>query len=89
MQADIKMYLEEQACKLDVIAAAHGITVKYLNNIVTSKTHYHMTCKPHLMNVLMHAKVKEVNAGKGLSSLSLKIISYLVCEVVLRALGTV
>ena len=75
LQADIKMYLEEQARKLDAIAAAHGVTVKYLNNIVTSKTHYHTTRKPHLMNALMHAKAKEVNAGKGLSSLSLKIIS--------------
>ena len=79
LQADIKTYLEEQKCKLDAIATAHGVTVKYLNNIVTSKTHYHATRKPHLMNALMHAKAKEVNSSKGLSPLSLEIICANLC----------
>ena len=76
LQADIKMYLEEQKGKLDAIAMAHGITVKYLNSLVTSKTHYPTTHKPHLMDTLMHAKAKEVNTGKDLLLfLSLEIIS--------------
>ena len=76
LQADINTYLEEQKSKLDAIAMAHGITVKYLNSLVTSKTHYHTTRKPHLMNALMHAKAKEVNTGKDLLLfLSLEIIS--------------
>ncbi|KAI5991177.1 hypothetical protein EDD15DRAFT_2169539, partial [Pisolithus albus] len=64
LQADINLFLEEQKCKLEAIMTTHNVMVKYLDHLVTLQTYYHMTCKPHLMNVLIHAKAKEVNLSK-------------------------
>ncbi|KIK22167.1 hypothetical protein PISMIDRAFT_102884 [Pisolithus microcarpus 441] len=61
LQVDINLYLEEQKRRLETIAMTHDVMVKYVDRLVTSQTYYHTTCKPHLTNVLIHAKVKEVN----------------------------
>ncbi|KAI6105163.1 hypothetical protein EDD16DRAFT_1486163 [Pisolithus croceorrhizus] len=63
LQANINLFLEEQKHKLETIATTHDVVVKYLNCLVTSQTNYHTTHKPHLTNVLIHAKAKEVNSG--------------------------
>ncbi|KIK18129.1 hypothetical protein PISMIDRAFT_110092 [Pisolithus microcarpus 441] len=68
LKVDINLYLEEQKCKLETIMTTHDITVKYLNCLVTLQMYYHTTCKPHLTNALIHAKVKEVKADHAKGS---------------------
>ncbi|KAI6020379.1 hypothetical protein BKA83DRAFT_104473 [Pisolithus microcarpus] len=63
LQADINLYLEEQKHRLETIATTHDVTVKYVDHLVMSQMYYHTTCKPHLVNALIHAKAKEVNLG--------------------------
>ncbi|KAI5987294.1 hypothetical protein EDD15DRAFT_2199659 [Pisolithus albus] len=75
LQADINTYLEEQKRRLETIATTHDVTIKYLDRLVTSQTYYHTTCKPHLANALIHAKVKEVNSGESQPFSSIKIVN--------------
>ncbi|KAI6045474.1 hypothetical protein EDC04DRAFT_2559568 [Pisolithus marmoratus] len=69
LQTNIKLFLEEQKCKLETIATTHDVMVKYLNHLVTLQMYYHTTCKPHLTNVPIHAKAKEVNSGNEVCNL--------------------
>ncbi|KAI6018976.1 hypothetical protein BKA83DRAFT_4464850 [Pisolithus microcarpus] len=72
LQVDINLYLEEQKHRLETIATTHDVMVKYMDCLVTLQTYYHTTCKPHLANVLIHTKVKEVNSVRELLANDLK-----------------
>ncbi|KAG1723865.1 hypothetical protein EDB19DRAFT_1611071, partial [Suillus lakei] len=60
----ITIHLDDQKIKIDSLSHAHNVTPKYINNMINSHTKYHTMCKVQLTNTLIHAKAKEVNAGK-------------------------
>ncbi|KAG0701647.1 hypothetical protein DFH29DRAFT_1000066 [Suillus ampliporus] len=64
----IAEYLAEQKTKTEVLACAHSITPKSINDIIGSQTNYHKSCKPQLTNALIHAKAKEMNADQPIGS---------------------
>lgn len=58
-------YLDEQKMKIEALSRAHSVTPKQINDIIGSQTHYRASHKSQLINALVHAKAKEVNAGKS------------------------
>jgi flagellar biosynthesis regulator FlaF len=58
-------YLDEQKTKIEALSRAHHVTPKQVNDIIGSQTHYRTSRKSQLMHALIHAKAKEVNAGKS------------------------
>ncbi|KAG0696204.1 hypothetical protein DFH29DRAFT_1004751 [Suillus ampliporus] len=61
-------YLAEQKMKIEMLARAHSITPKSINDIIGSQTNYHKSRKPQLTNALVHAKAKEMNADQPVGS---------------------
>ncbi|KAG1784872.1 uncharacterized protein HD556DRAFT_1250718 [Suillus plorans] len=59
----ISEYLDEQRVKIEVLTRTHNVTPKHINDIISVHTNYHNSCKPQLINALIHAKAKELNAG--------------------------
>jgi hypothetical protein len=61
----VVQYLNEQRLKIEALARTHNVTSKHVNDIIGSQTNYHKSRKPQLINALVHAKAKEMNAGKS------------------------
>lgn len=73
----ISEYLNEQRVKIEVLARTHNVTPKHINDIISIHINYHNSRKPQLINALIHAKAKELNAGKSfdiLNTISLLIL---------------
>ncbi|KAG1894803.1 uncharacterized protein F5891DRAFT_1151914 [Suillus fuscotomentosus] len=64
----ISEYLDEQRVKIEVLARTHNVTPKHINDIISVHTNYHNSRKPRLINALIHAKAKELNADKPAGS---------------------
>jgi flagellar biosynthesis regulator FlaF len=58
-------YLDEQKMKIEALLWAHHVTPKQINDIIGSQTHYRTSRKSQLIHALIHAKAKEINAGKS------------------------
>jgi hypothetical protein len=63
----LKVFQEDNKTKLEALAHAHGVTDKYLKDLLGYQVNYHSTRKPTLQNALLHAKAKEVNQSKCFS----------------------
>jgi hypothetical protein len=70
----LKVFQEENKMKLEALTHAHGVTDKYLKDLLGYQVNYHSTRKPMLWNALLHAKAKEVNQSKHFSPLLLTYI---------------
>ncbi|KAG1818414.1 hypothetical protein EV424DRAFT_1540101 [Suillus variegatus] len=64
----ISEYLNEQRVKIEVLARTHNVTPKHINDIISIHINYHNSRKPQLINALIHAKAKELNADKPAGS---------------------
>ncbi|KAG1892502.1 hypothetical protein F4604DRAFT_1565457 [Suillus subluteus] len=60
----VAKYLDEEKMRIQSLAHAHNVTLKHINNMISSQMKYHSLHKAHLTNALLHAKAKEMNAGK-------------------------
>ncbi|KAG1733255.1 hypothetical protein EDD22DRAFT_830056 [Suillus occidentalis] len=58
----IAEFVTEQSQKIGEIVRLHNVTQDHVKNLVNFHTHYKKTRAPQLMNALVHAKAKEVNA---------------------------
>jgi hypothetical protein len=58
-------YLDEQKIKIETLSRAHSVTPKHINDIIGSQTKYRTSRKTQLTNALVHAKAKEMNAGRS------------------------
>jgi hypothetical protein len=58
-------YLDEQKIKIEALSRAHSVTPKHINDIIGSQTKYRTSRKTQLTNALVHAKAKEMNAGRS------------------------
>ncbi|KIK40520.1 hypothetical protein CY34DRAFT_24772 [Suillus luteus UH-Slu-Lm8-n1] len=61
-------YLDKQKMKIEALSRAQSVTPKQINDIIGSQTHYRTSRKSQLINVLVHAKAKEVNADLPVGS---------------------
>ncbi|KAG2124202.1 hypothetical protein DEU56DRAFT_744825 [Suillus clintonianus] len=65
-------YLDAQKTKIEALSRAHHVTPKHINDIIGSQTHYRTSRKSQLINALVHAKAKEMNAGARYSLAELR-----------------
>jgi hypothetical protein len=50
----------------DALGLMHNVgTPKRISDMISSQTNYRTSCKVQLTNTLVHAKAKEMNAGKS------------------------
>ncbi|KAG1728935.1 hypothetical protein EDB19DRAFT_1939609 [Suillus lakei] len=61
-------YLNAQKTKIEALSRAHHVTPKHINDIIGSQTHYRTSRKSQLINALVHAKAKEMNADRPAGS---------------------
>ncbi|KIJ13666.1 hypothetical protein PAXINDRAFT_13419 [Paxillus involutus ATCC 200175] len=57
----LKIFQEENKTRLKALAHDHGVTDKYLKDLLGYQVDYHSMCMPTLQNTLLHVKVKKVN----------------------------
>jgi hypothetical protein len=58
-------HLDEQKSKIESLGLMHNVTPKRISDMINSQTNYHTSRKVQLPNALIHAKAKEMNAGKS------------------------
>jgi hypothetical protein len=61
----VSEYLDAQKTKIQALSRAHHITPKQINDIISNQTRYRTSRKSQLIHALVHAKAKEMNAGKS------------------------
>ena len=61
--------ITEEATKINAIADAHNVKSKWVKKLMIGGMNYWSKCKSQLYNVLVSAKVQEVNSGRPLSSI--------------------
>ncbi|KAG1807129.1 uncharacterized protein BJ212DRAFT_1213435, partial [Suillus subaureus] len=59
----IVRHLQEQKHAVELLSHTHHVTLKHINDMISSQTKYHTMRKIHLTNALIHAKAKEMNSG--------------------------
>jgi hypothetical protein len=61
----IAEHLDEQKLKIEALGLMHNVTPKRISDMISSQTNYRTSRKVQLTNALVHAKAKEMNAGKS------------------------
>jgi hypothetical protein len=61
----IAEHLDEQKLKIEALGLMHNVTPKRISDMISSQTNYRTSRKVQLTNTLVHAKAKEMNAGKS------------------------
>jgi len=61
----IAEHLDGQRTKIESLGRIHNVTPKHISDMISSQTNYRTSRKVQLTNALVHAKAKEMNAGKS------------------------